>query len=556
VTMNIYRGHIAHVSAFPWAAAVLWRLERFFAGPTLRRGLLLAAPLALMILAGFPQFVFILGFAVIARLAHYVLAEREGRRERAVLAAGAAASLACGGLIAAPQLLPTLEMIGQVQRAVAGKFEFATSYSVPPAQLVTLLAPMYFGDNREVPDESSGFVGIAGLVLGTLGVMGRSRQRFLWAGLALLGLVLALGRYTPVFRAFYHLVPGVSLFRAPARYFLLFTLALAPLAALGFERLWKGDEALGRQLRWMGGGLMARHGRAAAAVLGLLLVAELIGYNSRYFLAHPLGDMEWPAEFVSKVRSHPQQPFRIGSATLEQTPEIGKCQLAEIDHVGGYESMMLQRYTELCNVGRGRPASDVIVAMVVLRPGPIFDLLGARLWIVPGPRQEPPGWRTFGQLPSGFVYENPKALPRAFLVGRSVVIPSAGERLKFLSDPSFDARRVVALESGAPAETDASGGVVRLAEMKPGYYSLQTECPVDAILVLSETFYPGWSATVDGAPAEILPADHLVQALRLPAGKHEVRFTFRSRFLGLGFALVALALLIPLGIAAIRKRKG
>jgi hypothetical protein len=270
-------------------------------------------------------------------------------------------------------------------------------------------------------------------------------------------------------------------------------------------------------------------------------------------MPYPVEDLEWPREFAEAVRKHPQQPCRIAGVTSEQTPEIGKCQLAELGHVGGYESMMLKRYTELCNVGRGRSASEVIVVMSLLRPGPVFDLMGARLWVVPGAHQEPPGWKTVGTTPSGFVYENPKALPRAFLVGKSVVISSSDERLRFLSDPTFDARAVVALESGSPGGTDLPSGVVRITDRKPGFYSLQTECGGDAYLVLTETSYPGWEATVDGAPAEILAADHVFQAVRLPAGRHDVQFRFRARLLPLGFALAATALLIPLGCAAFRK---
>ena len=555
VTMNVYRGHIAHVSTFPWAAAVLWRLERFLAGPTIRRGLFLAAPLALMVFAGFPQFVYILGFAVIGRLLQYVLDGREGRKERVRTAAGAATALAGGFLFAAPQLLPTLEMVGHVQRAASGKFEFATTFSLLPSELVTLVAPMAYGDNRESPGESSGFIGAVGAALAMLGLLGRSRQRFLWACLALLGLLLALGSHTPLYRVFYSVVPGVSLFRAPARYLLLFTLAVVPLVALGVERLWSAEESLGRQLKWIGGPALIQRGRGIAVVAVVLLAAELAAYGSRYFLPYPVENLEWPPDFAAAVRKHPQQPCRMAGVAPEQTPEIGKCQLAELGHVGGYESMMLQRYTELCNVARGKPASAVIVAMTLLRPGPVFDLMGARLWIVPGPREEPPGWRTVGQTPAGFVYENPKALPRAFLVGKSVVIPSAPERLRFLADPGFDASRVVALESGTPAATEIAGGTVQMTEIKPGAYAFQTDCARDAILVLTETRYPGWEATVDGAPVELLAADHVFQGVRLPAGRHEVRFRFHSRYLPLGFALAAAALLVPLGFAAVRQKK-
>ena len=80
---------------------------------------------------------------------------------------------------------------------------------------------------------------------------------------------------------------------------------------------------------------------------------------------------------------------------------------------------------------------------------------------------------------------------------------------------------------------------------KPGEYLLEAENDADAFLVLSEAYYPGWSAEVDGKPAEVLPANHLIQAVRLPPGKHAVRFAYRSRFLGVGVAVALLAALSP-----------
>jgi len=80
---------------------------------------------------------------------------------------------------------------------------------------------------------------------------------------------------------------------------------------------------------------------------------------------------------------------------------------------------------------------------------------------------------------------------------------------------------------------------------RPGEYRIEADNATDAYLVLSEAYYPGWRAEVDGKPAEVFPADHLIQAIRLPPGKHVVRFVYRSRFLGLGFAVAILAALVP-----------
>jgi hypothetical protein len=634
IVSHLYLGHINHVWAYAWIPALLWRVERFLDAATMKRGILISVVFAMLVLAGMPPYVFYTGLILLARLVHVVVTGPRTRKDRVIGVGWAAAWLVLGLLLCAPQILSTIELTGQAQRTAINAYDFVTTFSLAPINLVAFLAPTFFGDAREAPVwshgavwESSGFVGLAGLALAGLGAAGRHPQRRLWVGIAIAGVLLALGRHSPVFTACFHLVPGMNLFRAPARYLLLFAVAVTALAAMGFDRILKGDETLRRHTFWVAGaagvlllaasglrlslgsedspvpgwwtvlverekvefkaedggdappasrsmaarslvwaslcaagvaaGLVARRVPSAAA-LALLLLGELWIYNSRYFVGHSREDMEWPPEFVSMVRNHPRYPFRLVTVSPEQTPAIGMSQLAGIDHLGGYDAMMLRRYTELMNVARGLPASHVMAAMVRARPGPLFDLMGARVWIVPGPRQEPPGWTALGALPSGVVYDNPKALPRAFLVGRSVVIESSGERLKFLSEPSFDARRVVVLESSREtplAGPEEVGGAVQLVSMESGSYALQVECPVAALLVLTEAWYPGWTVQVDGAPGDLLRADHLIQAVQLPAGKHQVRFFYRPRFLGLGFTLAAAAALAPLILLAIRRRR-
>jgi hypothetical protein len=632
IVSHVHAGHTNHVWAYPWVPALLWRLERFLASPTLRRGLLLSLVLAMLFLAGIPPYVFYAGLIVLARLVQVVLSSREGRRERLLRSIQGIGWLALGLLFCAPQLLPTLELITQGQRVSIKNYEFVTSFSVAPINYIGLLAPTFFGDGREAAiwshgflAESHGFVGIAGLVLAGVGLLGRHPQRFLWAGIAVAGALLALGQYTPIFRAFYAVVPVAGLFRVPARYLLLYAVALAALAAMGMDLLrvqdgaprrpmrvlaaavavvallaaglrfsltatdgpspgwWtslveserqafraeQGSEApaasrsmAARSLLWAAlcagvatAGLLVR-GTVGASALGLLLVGELWVYGSRYFVGYPVEEMVWPKEFIENVRSNPNYPFRIATVAMSQTPEIGKCELAGLDHVGGFDPMMLRRYTTLINVGRGKPATDLVVTMAYSRPGPVFDLLGARYWIVPGPRQEPPGWRTIGQLPSGFIYENPAALPRAFLVGHALTLTAEEERLRYLASPEFDGSQVVVLEEGEgeSGSRDPVRGSIQLQSQEAGGYRLRAECDRDAWLVLTEAWYPGWSVEIDGHPAGLLRADHLLQAVRLGAGKHEVQFRYRSRTLATGFVIAAIAAVGCAGFMTWRRR--
>jgi len=160
-----------------------------------------------------------------------------------------------------------------------------------------------------------------------------------------------------------------------------------------------------------------------------------------------------------------------------------------------------------------------------------------------------------GRLGPGFVFENPRALDRAFLVSRSIAIQSASERLRFLAGPEFDPARVVVVETGTGETLPDAPGSVRIHSRSPGAYELEAESPGGAFLVLAESHFPGWSVDVDGAPAELLRANHLVQAVRLPPGRHRVLFSYRSRFLLPGFGIAALTILLPAIVAAVKRRR-
>jgi uncharacterized membrane protein YfhO len=69
------------------------------------------------------------------------------------------------------------------------------------------------------------------------------------------------------------------------------------------------------------------------------------------------------------------------------------------------------------------------------------------------------------------------------------------------------------------------------------------------VLVLADLWLPGWSATVDGAPAPLLVADHMLRAVALQAGEHEVRFVYRDPALRRGLALTICGVVLLLALA-------
>jgi len=139
-------------------------------------------------------------------------------------------------------------------------------------------------------------------------------------------------------------------------------------------------------------------------------------------------------------------------------------------------------------------------------------------------------------------------LPRAFVVPDAMVA-SADDAFRVLLSPRFDPARVVLIEPGA---APSSGGwtpgtaSVRLLERRPGRLRLQSDSPGPGWLVLLDSFEKGWSATVDGAAAPLLPANVAFRAVPLPAGRHEVEMRYRARGVLSGLAIAALGLALLL----------
>ncbi len=233
----------------PWAWGLAWSLLNEAGGGTLRRLFLLTLVLVVQVLPGHFQIAFMTQVGVLA-MASWVLLERLRRRPRseAVSRWGLAAlALALVPPLGALQLWPTarLAWLASSQR----DYEYLSGFATTPFHLVGLVAPNLFHRSplwrplvwdpfHTSPEECLVYVGLLPLFLAILTVLREARRdagvRCL-AFLAAVGLVLSLGPYVPGFRWLIEL-PGFSFFRAPARWGLPTSLALAVLAGRGLDR--------------------------------------------------------------------------------------------------------------------------------------------------------------------------------------------------------------------------------------------------------------------------------------------------------------------------------
>src|SRR5262249_18772725 len=135
------------------------------------------------------------------------------------------------------------------------------------------------------------------------------------------------------------------------------------------------------------------------------------------------------------------------------------------------------------------------------------------------------------------VFENTRVLPRAFVVHRAEA-PGSDDRLAArLLDPGFDPATVALLEEPPPADLARGPGsgrpvppvAARLISARRHQLVIDTDDPLPGILMVSEVHYPGWSVTVDGAPARLLRADWTFRGVALSPGHHRVEMRYRSR---------------------------
>lgn len=97
-----------------------------------------------------------------------------------------------------------------------------------------------------------------------------------------------------------------------------------------------------------------------------------------------------------------------------------------------------------------------------------------------------------------------------------------------------------------------------IVRYEPDAVEVNAETSGNGLLVLSDTFYPGWKARVDGRDTPILRADVNLRAVAFPAGRHTVVFTYEPATVRWGIVLSlagALAALAALGFIAARARR-
>ena len=601
------------IAACAWAPLALLSIERILAD---RKPGVWVVPLgiavAMPVLAGWLQIWVYMMLALGLYSALHLLADLRRGEPRAVLRS---AALLLGGAVlgfclSAVQFLPSLELHQLSERSTITTEEAMMFLNSRLGLLASATDPTP-GHPRLI------YLGVATLVLLPLSLLSAQRTVrlvSLWCVL-IVGAGLALAASSSLHTIFSS-IPVLSWFRAAQRVLFLYVLAgsiLLGVAVDGLGRAARGSARLrlssaglasvvavflsfgisipatGLWLLWLAVAVVwamvvLRDERIRTACLvGLVaLVAVDLFFATANPFHHPLhrAGVRSPEQDVLDYVRENQEYGRTWIRSIPLNHEIMAKHgtVDEIYSITDYEPLSLDRRARF--FGLMNRSDDWFLASTpftgILHADPtsphfdLIELLGLRYtlanWIDIQFRTEllkRPWWRIAMRSEDGnfVVYENQTPLPRAYVAFDARVVPDGDAALAEIAKEDFRPRQTVVVEGEEPASLVSQPRVVeaaRIVDYGLDEIVIKAELDRDGYLVLTDTFYPGWEATVDGQPVEIQRANYLFRAVPLAAGAHVVRFEFRpvafrvGAMLTLGAIAIALLLLAARFVSALR----
>jgi hypothetical protein len=500
---GFHGGHKLHVNMFftiVWFPLILYFVEGALQQKKPRLFLAAALALAVSCLAGHPQMFYFILLLVAVRLVWESVAEVKagGQFPAGIL------QLVCRLLmvfapaimIAAVQVFPSLELFEYTARAGGGSYGFASEFSLPPVQLAEFLLPGTFPwFFVEVF-----YAGVWAWPLAWVALRWSHRLKetpawTFWLAVLAGGLVMAVGDYAGVFPAGYLLVPGLSRIRAPSRWLYFVDMALAVLAAGGFEAVLRASSApkenwgnlskrLRRVVRWLvvlfligifylhvegmkpypqvhlqnlkrmagdltfvvilyGLGWMllvlfeGKRIHRWGLIVGFCLVVffDLMTYNSQINVVAELPGYE-PAAAVHRLKPDKKAPFRYWAPPEERRRVNGN--IHGLEEAGGHSPLAPVEYLETLQAAIEGHVS-------------VFQQEGIR-YVYQG---VPSALRGIVEHTGGGLWRVPEAFPRVYAVEDAVPVDSNKIRGKLVNSKAWNHQQLAWVES-VPKEVSGS----------------------------------------------------------------------------------------------------
>lgn len=556
--------HIALIQGFsllPWVGAATLYLTR-----TTKAIILWALVASQQIFTGFPQASFI---TILFSAAYYGWLIRKSPTKLSRAGWFLLALVATVGL-SAVQLLPSWEFLKQTTVAGGLEPDAASYFSYPIKHLITLIAPFALGNpkmgtypaffrfNGSIFWENVGGIGLLPIMLFFIFVITAIRKHTLFFLLtALISLLLMLGKYSPLYLV-YSFFP-FNLFRVPSRFIWMFVLLILILAAEGWARLW--------QMKPYQTGI--RLALVAAFVLNtIFLFGSWYSYHAvkpavKWLTPPPLAatlsnrrvltvgaDMVHNKTFLSSGWQTTDAYFFLRNALAPDANVLWSIPQAQV-----YAGRFLKRPSILDALISRELSVDDQAATVSALGKKLLDIASIQTLISALPLSQT-GLEEATHVWSGSdtitAWNNPGSLPRAYLATIPVVATTKEEAYQVLSRDDFVPGKTVIVEtpltipqhSAQTATTDISVTQLTDTSLDVSIKGNRT----DGVLVLTDTYYPGWLAILDDQRIPIFPVNIRQMGVRVPPGNHTVRFQYapESFFLGAWISTLSVILLMAL----------
>jgi hypothetical protein len=280
---------------------------------------------------------------------------------------------------------------------------------------------------------------------------------------------------------------------------------------------------------------------ALAACLGLLILFDFYGVNSRYLTED---------DYRGNIRREFFAPTAADQAVLQdnslnyrvlnlENPWNDNRTSYHHKSIGGYHGAKLQRYQDMIDRVFTPEIQQLISGLQQGNAGfnelPGLNMLNAK-YLLAGTQKEA-------------VIQNPEALGNAWPVSEVMPVNSPDAEIAAIASLQVADQAVIdESEFNLPANLNGAQGEVTLSSYQPNKLEYEANMQQGGLVVFSEVFYPeGWQATINGQPAEILRANYILRALAVPAGNHKITFSFEPPNRQLVFLIMMIGNILLVG---------
>lgn len=591
----IYAGWLPKMAMFTLAPLLFWSAWRMLERTTPARVTVFALIVALGWVQGDMQLFAYCMAGVGATLASNLARRPPGDRVRIAVAAGA--GLILGTLLAAPATLPRIEFV-QLSTRTSPNYEFFLSASPGAGDAATFLSPREEGGRRTEFWEGNFYFGLGLYPFCGIALVTRFRRAWLPA-LALIAAVF-LCFDSPILRFLFAYLPGFSLFRQPSRALILGQFAAVYLAALGLDALIASRATPNRERRLaavMAASFatlavlcLATHAGAisiAVAVVGAAAAALIVATPKYAWVLVAVLAFVAPADAALRMgpliktlpvdQAFPPASFHqplMRSPDSGRTAAIGRTAVPygqaghfRIDLLNGYASLNLRHYFEylvVLQTGRvdGAEISPLVWTEFVAAARP--DMLRALdIRHIAANEQvavEPIGYRPAASYPEVPVFDFYHGItPVPVFVFDDPGFGAPGHYAQAIRPVSTAAESIAAVASNATTVAnilgdaprdplDFKGGTIRYARRGLNLNEYEVEAAGREFIILSQIWYPGWRAALDGQPVPVFRVNHALIGCVVSSGKHRLVLEMTSPMLvrGLWLSVFAAAMLVAL----------